>query len=76
MDYLSFKTKFRDWIDSTVETNIENFAWEIELNEDVCENVAKAFMKSEKIPKSEMSQIRIYVYDWASDFTEFCGAGL
>ena len=76
MDYLSFKTKFRDWIDSTVETNIENFAWEIELNEDVCENVAKAFMKSGKIPKSEMSEIRIYVYDWASDFTEFCGAGL
>ena len=76
MDYLSFKTKFLDWIDSTVETNIENFAWEIELNEDVCENVAKAFMKSEKIPKSEMSQIRIYVYDWPSDFTEFCGAGL
>ncbi len=52
------------------------FASKIESETKFCEQVARDFMKIKNIDSSEFYDICEMIWDWASDYTELCGAGL
>lgn len=52
------------------------FASKIENEKEFCEKVTRDFMKAKHIDDSEFEETCEMVWDWASDFTELCGAGL
>ena len=52
------------------------FASKIENDNEFCELVARDYMKAKNIDDSELAEVCSMVWDWGSDFTELCGAGL
>ena len=52
------------------------FASKIENENEFCEKVTRDFMKAKNIDDSEFDETCEMVWNWASDYTELCGAGL
>ena len=52
-----------------------HFASRIENDEDFCERVTRDFMHDLNLPDNDFGHWNSLIWDWASDYTELCGAG-